>query len=128
MYSIEKKSYGYHLVFSDFISADEMAKWVSESEAALANGPSEYGAFVDMRQLKPLAPDAQSQMQSGQKLYKEKGMVRSVVILNDAVTTLQFKRIARETGIAEWERYIDASTTADWEAKGVAWLTDGTEP
>jgi len=34
-------------------------------------------------------------------------MVRSVVILANTITKLQFKRIAQETGIYQWERYID---------------------
>ncbi len=41
-------------------------------------------------------------MQAEQRLYKEKGMVCSVVILDNAVTKKQFKRIAQETGIYEW--------------------------
>ncbi|HMV41143.1 MAG TPA: hypothetical protein PK079_09135 [Leptospiraceae bacterium] len=60
-----------------------------------------------MRTLKPLPPESQIHMQEGQKLYKEKGMVRSVVILANTITKLQFKRIAQETGIYQWERYID---------------------
>ena len=46
-------------------------------------------------------------MQEGQKLFKNAGMERSVVILSTAMVTMQFKRIAKETGIYEWERYIE---------------------
>lgn len=67
-------------------------------------------------------------MEEGQKLFKQKGMTRSVVILNSPIVTVQFKRIAKETGIYNWERYLDASSTPDWEQKGRRWLTDGIDP
>jgi len=128
MYKIEKKPFGFKLTFGDFIKAEEMLQWVEESKKTLAAAPAEFGIFVDMRTLKPLPADSQAHMQSGQKLYKEKGMKRSVVILNSAVTTMQFKRIAKDTGIDEWERYIDASSDPNWEKAGVDWLTNGTDP
>lgn len=128
MYKIEKNPWGYKLTFADFITADEMAKWVDESKAALAGAPSQFGIFVDMRTLKPLDPESQKLMQDGQKLYKGKGMQRSVVILANSVLAMQFKRIGKETGIYEWERYIDASKTTNFEQVGLAWLKDGVDP
>jgi hypothetical protein len=129
MYSIEKKDYGIKLVFDGFIRADEMQKWVEESKSKLLSfGLKAFGVFVDMRTLKPLPQDAQVVMTTGQKLYKEAGMTRSVVILNDPIVTMQFRRLAKTSGIYEWERYIDASTVTDWEAKGEAWLKDSADP
>jgi hypothetical protein len=128
MYKIEKTDYGYKLTFGDAISKDEMAKWVEESKTALMSAPAQFGIFVDMRTLQPLSPEVQEVMTQGQKLYKEKGMQRSVVILNDPTVTMQFMRLGKQSGIYQWERYIDASTHSDFEAKGIAWLKDGTDP
>jgi hypothetical protein len=128
MHSIEKVSYGYRIVFGGFIKADEMLEWVRESDTHLAHQAGAFGVLVDMRELKPLPSDAQVHLQNGQKLYKAKGMQRSAVILQNPVITMQFKRMAQETGIYQWERYLDASKTADWEKKAVAWLTSGTDP
>jgi hypothetical protein len=66
-------------------------------------------------------------MESGQKLYKAKGMIRSVVILASKLLTLQFQRIAAETGIDRWERYVDSESTSNWHTLGVAWVRDGIE-
>jgi hypothetical protein len=55
-------------------------------------------------------------------------MERSVVILSNTVTTMQFKRIAQETGIYQWERYIDASKTQNWEGIGKKWLVNAIDP
>jgi hypothetical protein len=128
MYKIEKKDYGYKLTFGGFIQPDEMKTWVDESKKALATAPAKFGIFVDMRELKPLSKDAQEHMQEGQKLYKAKGMARSVVILANAITKMQFQRIGKETGIYEWERYIDISSSPDWERIAVDWISKGIDP
>ncbi len=128
MYKIEKTGYGFKLTFADFINAEEMKKWVEDSKKALLTTSSGFHIFVNMRTLKPLPADAQQYMQEGQKLYKQKGMTRSAVILASSVTKMQFKRIAQETGIYQWERYIDASSVPAWEKVGVDWLKSGIDP
>jgi hypothetical protein len=122
MYKIEKTSYGIKLTFGGFIQKEEMAQWVTESEKVLSSLSKKFGVMVDMRELKPLTTESQLEMQKGQKLFKTNGMERSVVILNDPIITMQFKRIAKETGIYLWERYIDASKRPNWEELGKKWL------
>ena len=128
MYKIEKKEYGYKLTFGGLINAEEMKKWVDESRNALTVTPSKFGVFVDMRTLKPIEKESQVIMEEGQKLYKTKGMERSVVILESVLVTMQFKRIAKETGIYNWERYISSQDKPDWEKIGLAWIKDGVDP
>ncbi len=128
MYKIEKKDYGYRLTFNGFIKIDEMAKWVDESKQALTGQEGKFGVFVDMRGLNTLPQDSKVKMEEGQKLFKQTGMERSVVILDDAITTMQFMRIAQETGIYEWERYIDASKELNWDKAGLDWIKDGIDP
>ncbi len=128
MYKIEKMDFGYKLTFDGFIKGEEMLRWVEESKNTLESAPSEFGIMVDMRSLKPLPDNSQTAMQEGQKLYKQKGMQRSVVIVDKAVTKIQFKRIAQETGIYEWERYIDSSSESNWEKVGIDWIANSIDP
>ncbi len=128
MYKIEKKPYGFKLTFEDVISPDEMKKWVEDSKKALLTAPSKFGVLVDMRKLKPLPPESKKIMEEGQKLYKEKGMERSAVILDSTVLTLQFKRIAQESGIYEWERYIDAGKDPNAEKTAEDWIVRKIDP
>lgn len=128
MYKIEKTGFGFKLTFGDFILLDEMKKWLEESKKHLEAVSGKFHLLVDMRTLKPLQEDAQGVMQEGQKLYKQKGMERSCVILSDPTTTMQFKRIAKETGIYAFERYIDSTKDSDWMQKAMDWLTKGTDP
>lgn len=128
MYLIEKTDYGLHLTFGGRILEEEMAAWVEESSQLLNKQRGKFSVFVDMRTLDPIASEAQVQMQKGQRLYKQKGMERSVVILDNATLTRQFQRIARQTGILPWERYINASAVKDWETVGLNWIKSGVEP
>ncbi len=128
MYKIEKKDFGYRLTFDGFIKADEMQRWVDESRKQLSGAPAEFGVFVDMRTLKPLPADSQVALEKGQLMYKEKGMQRSVVIVSSKIVKMQFQRIAEETGIYKWERYIDASTEPDWEKAGIDWIIRAVDP
>ncbi|MBN2724618.1 MAG: hypothetical protein JXR95_11155 [Deltaproteobacteria bacterium] len=129
MFKIEKQSYGYLLHFSGNITDDEMKKWVSESEKILKTVKNKkFGIFVDMRDLKPLSPSAKEIMVSGQAIYKTAGMERSVVVVKSAVLKLQFKRIAKESGIDKWERYISSDENPDWQKLGEEWLVSGKDP
>ena len=128
MYKIEKEDFGYRLTFDGSITKEEMDQWLTESQTALSSAPAEFGVFVDMRTLKPLTPEAQGVLQDGQRAYKENGMTRSVVIVNSKILKMQFTRLAKETGIYEWERYIDSSTISDWEKAGVDWLQTAADP
>lgn len=128
MYSIEKKPFGYQLTFGGSIDRAELSAWLEESTRLLADAPAAFGVFVDMRSLEPLTDDAQIAMREGQRHYKERGMTRSVVILSSAVLTMQFRRIAKETGIYDWERYINASKEQAWEQSGLRWIVEGVDP
>jgi hypothetical protein len=128
MYKIEKKPWGLELTFADTVPKQEMQAWLDESKNLLRTLKPGFGVFVDMRTLKPIAADAQAVMQEGQKLFKAQGMARSVVILAGSIVTLQFKRIAKETGIYEWERYVDSSVVPTWQEKGIAWVRDKIDP
>lgn len=128
MYKIAKKGNTFHLTFNGFIQASEMQEWVEASKKELATVNGGFGVFVDMRDLKPLANDVKAVLEEGQKLYKMKGMVRSVVVVNSAMAAMQLKRIARETGIYEWERYVSSDNVADWEKVALDWVEKGIDP
>ena len=128
MYQIEAKDFGFKLTFGGFIQKPEMQKWADDTKAALADKSGSFGVMGDMRTLKPLAEDVQGVMVQGQGQFKTAGMTRSVVVVQDATTAMQFKRLARESGIYQWERYLSAEKAPNWEAVGRKWLVDGVDP
>jgi len=128
VYKIVKRPSGYLLTFSGFMPVEEMRQFEEESRKSLATMIGSFGVIADLRDLKPLPQDAQEVMVRAQALYQKKGMVRSAVVLKDAMTTHQFMRLAKESGIYDWERYVDASAVADWDKVAIAWVRDGTDP
>lgn len=128
MYKIENKPYGYKLTFSGIINRNELSQWQSEFKKSIDKGPGAFYVFVDMREMELLPVDSQETMHQGQMYAKEKGMQRSVVIFSSDITSMQFKLIAKKTGIYSEERYIDAMTDPDWEKNGLDWILSGIEP
>lgn len=104
-----------------------MAAWLKEAQAALAGAPEHFGVLVDMRGLKLLAGESKVLLLEGQKRFKAAGMVRSALILDSMLLTLQFKSIAKETGIHAGERYFTASTP-EVEERAVEWIVSGVDP
>jgi hypothetical protein len=128
VYRIERAHFGIKLTFGGVVSAEELEAWLEESLPYLSEVEQGFCVFVDMRTLGPLDRPGRDVMCRGQRLYRDHGMARSVVILSNPVTAQQFKQIAVESGIYEWERYIDASRETNWERVGMDWLIKEADP
>ena len=128
MYRIEKKGFGLRLTFGGVIPPEEMVHWVEDFRRELTEMTAPFHIFVDMRTLVPLNREAQVHMEEGQRLAREYGMERSVVIFRSPVTEAQFRRIGGATGIARRERYVNACEEPDWETVGLDWLLKEIEP
>ena len=128
MFKIEKRPSGILLTFGGFIQKEEMEDWLAESRRELLNVERGFGVIVDMRALAPLHADAKEVMVRGQEMYRKAGMKRSAVILNNVITTFQFRNIALQSGIHVYERYFDASSNANWEEQALNWVKFGVEP
>ena len=128
MYKIQKNSIGFKLIFSGATDKEELERWLNESENSLKTTHGTFGAIIDMRTPVALRPDAQAVMMKRQALYRAKGMQRSAVILNDPVVTGQFMRLAKESGIYQYERYLDASSDSQWQKHAEEWVRSGVDP
>jgi hypothetical protein len=130
VYKIAKKDFGFQLTFGDTIDVAEMTRWREEARASLAGAPKSFGVLIDMRTLKVggIPPDAQKVMVEGQGLFRKAGMERSCVVLQSATVTMQFERLARESGIFAFERYINAAQKPDWEPKAIGWIRNKIDP
>jgi hypothetical protein len=128
VYKIEKTDLGFHLTFAGLMTKPEIDRWYAESEQALKEPQGPFGVVIDMRTLALLPVKAQGVMVRGQAMYRSHGMERSCVILDDAITRIQFMRLARQSGIYKYERYIDASAHKNWLAEAPDWVSNGIAP
>ncbi len=128
MYRIEKVEYGFFIMLGGEVDVEEARAWLKEFTAELDEIDEPFSVFVDMRTLLPLSEEAMVPLNEGQRLAREKGLNRSVVILEDNLTTLQLIKIAKRTGIDKTERYISAIDNEDWEQQGLDWIIKGKEP
>jgi hypothetical protein len=128
VYKIEKRRGGIRLTFSGTLNKEDVDRWFKESQQVLATCSGAFGVIVDMRNAKPMSPEAQAVLVQGQDLYKRAGMERSAVILDSPLMTMQTMRLSKQSGIYAFERYIDASTDANWQQHAEAWVNSGIDP
>jgi hypothetical protein len=128
VYKIDRNDLGFYLTFGGDMTKVELERWYKESEQFLMGQHSSFGVIIDMRTLSPLPAEAQEVMVRGQSMYLSRGMQRSCVILQDAITTIQFMRLARQSGIFKYERYIDASAHKDWLQEARNWVGHAIAP
>ena len=55
-------------------------------------------------------------------------MERSAVIVDSSTLKMQFTRLAKDFGIYQWERYIDASSVDNWQDAGQQWIENAVDP
>jgi len=128
MYKIEQTEIGFKLTFSGTVTKKELEPWFQESKNALITCKKPFGVIVDMRNLELLPPDVQAEIVKGQMLYRNSGLQRSAIILRDPAVTIQFMGLAKKSGIYNYERFIDASSDAQWEKHAEEWAGFGIDP
>jgi len=132
MYQLRKAPYGVRINFEETVTAEEMKRFDQDATAMLANLPANFGVLVDERKLRPggipTGSEAEQILGKVQNKYRVRGMKRSCVILQSASVTMQMERRARESGILNVERYINAKEEPHWETKALAWIEQGKDP
>jgi hypothetical protein len=128
MIKYEKKDYGIYINYSGIITFYEITEWKKWIEKTVPTIDGDFCVFVDMQKMEILPANCKEKVEEVQQLCRKAGFSRSVIILNDQVTALQFKLIARKTGIYKFERYVDASNNEDWEQLGMDWLLNAVDP
>jgi hypothetical protein len=128
MYKIERTKIGFRLTFDGTVTKADMQRWFEESRKALNECKKPFGVVIDMRGLELLPPEVQAEIVDGQRLYRNRGLERSAVILRDPIVTIQFMRLAKKSGVYKYERYFDASSDALWERHADEWVRSGIDP
>jgi hypothetical protein len=120
--------YGVKFVFKGFMEKDELRRWAQEVGQAVKKLGKGFCVIHDMRGMNPLPPEARELMKLNMVKAKQAGLGRSAQIVDDAITAMQFQRLAKEVGISETTRQIDASLVPNCEGVAVDWIVKGIDP
>ena len=124
----EETSYGYRSTIADPVSLDELRAWVADVDL-LTRGRQTFGQLIDVRRRERLSGDHEQQgiIQDQMTLVKERGLLRSCVVVANRQVALKIKQLAFATSVYEWERYLDGADP-DWEQLAVDWIVRGIDP
>ncbi len=125
MYRISKTEYGFEFTLLGFIEEGEMRSIKRETEILLAGRERKFAVLVDMTMIKSLPIESRKIMIEMQKKMVRCGMSRSALILENRIISMQFKKLARESGIDSRELHINASKCPNWKKTAMAWILNG---
>lgn len=125
-YQVEATPYGIRTSHSGYATPEEAVDWLEQCRKILGE-PHSFGQLVDLRGHKPNSPEVNEIVQEHMRFVRGHGLVRSAVVLSGVTSQMQIKRLAKETGMYEWERYLNAEDP-EWERKAVEWIDNGTDP
>ncbi|MBN1173616.1 MAG: hypothetical protein JXA67_15710 [Micromonosporaceae bacterium] len=119
--------YGYKTEISAPFAPEAAASWFEDIKRVVG-APHPFGQLVDLRGQKPYSEATNQIIEDAMRYVRQQGMQRSAVIVASAVTKMQIMRLAKETGMYDYERYFDASSDPQWERKAVDWIERGVDP
>jgi len=128
MINVTETGYGYKIVFEGFAQREDVARLAQQLGKQLAGRNQPFGCLVDLRQSRAIPADAQADLMQAIGYTTEYGMERCAVAVASAIAKIQAMRVAKETGIYETTRFVDASADPDWEKTALAWIDKGSDP
>lgn len=129
MYKVEAREFGFLLVLKGKVLDEEMQQFHLASVLTLKeSGRKRYGILLDIRELLPVSAKSRIIIKKNQRMFKKNGLMRGAIILGHPETAAQFIRMAKETGVYEWGRFIDTFICRNWERAALNWIVRGIDP
>lgn len=128
IYTIEKKPYGIRLAFDGMLDLENAKKYRADIKRTIAEIGKPIGVLIDLRNAKPMPPESQEITKEVYSLVLKMGLTRAASIVPSSIMKSQMKRLAKENGTYDKARYIDSSTTSNWEQSASDWIEKGIDP
>ena len=128
MQRVSATDYGFDIVFGGPLTREEADELVEELRRKLPPPGGRFGVLVDSRQVRSYPPEVQQALRRGILLCVERGMVRSIVVLDSEISSIHAQRLGKETDTLAGTRYVDARAHRNWRRIARAWLLHGIEP
>ena len=98
----------YNIRLEGFLSVTEMEDLKKQAEKLLRSPAANFRVLSDIRGFKPATPEVQEIMKSIQKMFKECGLKKVALLVDNALTKMQLKRLHGETGIRGTDEFFSA--------------------
>ncbi len=128
MYAIETKDYGLRLSFQGAISVQEMSQWAAEVKKEFKKQKPGFNVIVDVSKMGTIIPECIPIVVEVQNMAKENGTGRNANIVGSHIAKMQQTRMAKESGLYSYMRYIDASSVKNPEQIAQDWVIQGKDP
>lgn len=129
MYTLTVREFGLFVCLKGCFTPETMEHYFEElKQLILRSGRARFSVLADIRLLLPLDEQSIQILQQIHHFLKAQGMMRSVTILQHPITAEQVVRLTKESGIIEWQRFIDAKMYPGWQRFSFQWLLEGIEP
>jgi hypothetical protein len=128
MQRVRRTDFGVEIVFGGPLAREEAAELLAELHRELPPPGGHFGVLVDSRRSRAYTAMEQDAFCRGILLCVERGMERALVVHDSGISSLQAKRLAKETGTLAWTRYIDSRNHPDWPRIAEDWLRHAIDP
>ncbi len=126
-YSVVPTSYGYRITVDGIFSPSEATTWFEDIKRIAGPKPS-FCQFVDIRKQLPNPAGTSPIVEEAMTWVCDNGLKRSCVIVDSPTLRMQIMRLAKKSGMYNYERYFDASEDPNWERHALDWLERGIDP
>ncbi len=128
VYAIEKKPYGIMLSFDGMMNEEIAKKFAVDFMKVLDSFDGSISILINLINGKPMPAESQGAVNNCYKAVVQKGLIRSVNIVPTSLMKLQMIRRAKEFGTYDKARYIDSSSSPNWEQIALDWIEKGIDP
>lgn len=125
--TVTPTTYGYRTEISAPLQAADVKMWTEEIRSVVRGRPA-FSQLVDIRNNTARDEDTTRMIEETMQWVRANGLQRSAVIVASPTLKMQVQRLARNTGVDTYERYLDAASDPQWEQKALAWLERGVDP
>lgn len=98
----------YKIQLRGFIHKSEMQQLYESAQKALVSPASNFRVFSDLRGFKPASPDVQAVMTQIQTLFKQKGLKKVAILVDNILTKIQLERLHKENRIKGTDMFFAA--------------------
>lgn len=106
----------YKLHLEGVVDVKEMKELLKKVEQQLRAPAADFRVYSDLKGFKPAMPEVQEVMKTIQKMFKERGMKKVALLVDNAVTKMQLSRLHGESGVKGTDRFF-AADEKDYQQK-----------